>query len=376
MRLLILSCNTGEGHNSAAKAIKERFIKNNSQCDIKDALAFWSPEKSKLISKGHVFIYRKMPKLFGVSYRFEENHPPKDGDESLIYDLVTKGCEGLYAFLSENSYDAVICTHVFSAMMMTELKKRRKINIPSYFVATDYTCSPGVNQTLMNAYFIPHKKLIPEFEKNGIAASRLVPTGIPVKDAFYIKTDKIRARRELSLPENRKIVLLMCGSMGCGPIKTLAETLPQQMPPYATLVVICGSNVKLFKSLVRKQLPENTRVIGYTGKMPLYMDAADLILTKPGGLSTTEAAVKGLPMIFINAVPGCETRNIEFFLNNGCADMRDSDIELCDAVCDYLENPEKLEKMSKILKEEFSGCATESILEYVSKEVGCLYGRL
>lgn len=106
------------------------------------------------------------------------------------------------------------------------------------------------------------------------------------------------------------------------------------------------------------------------------MDAADLILTKPGGLSTTEAAVKALPMLFINAVPGCETRNIEFFLNNGCADMRDTDIELCDAVCDYLENPEKLKKMSLQIAEEFGGCASENIYNYVCKDVDCLYGRL
>lgn len=370
MRLLILSCNTGEGHNSAAKAIKEQFIKQNADCDIKDALSFWSPEKSKLISKGHVFIYRRLPKLFGVSYRFEENHPPKNGDESLIYELVTKGCDSLSEFLAENSYDAIICTHVFSAMMVTELKRRRRVSLPCYFVATDYTCSPGVNQTSMDAYFIPHKRLIKEFAENGLPVSKLVPSGIPVREAFYTKTEKKAARLALSLPENRKTVLLMCGSMGCGPIKSLAEELPEYLPPDATLVIICGSNVRLFKLLTKKQLPENCHVIGFTNKMPLYMDAADLILTKPGGLSTTEAAIKALPMLFINAVPGCETRNIEFFLNNGCADMRDTDLELCDAVCDYLENPDRLKSISETLSEEFSGNATEYIYEYVLSATG------
>ena len=376
MRLLILSCNTGEGHNSAAKAIREYFLSNNDECDIKDALAFWSPEKSKLISKGHVLIYRKFPKLFGVSYRFEENHPPKDGDESLIYELVIKGCNSLYEFLQTEKYDAVVCTHVFSAMMMTELKKRRKINIRSYFVATDYTCSPGVNQTAMDAYFIPHKKLIKEFADNGLPMSRIIPSGIPVRRDFYNKTEPQKAKRTLSLPQDKRVALLMCGSMGCGPIKDLAELLPQQLPEDALLVIICGNNVKLYRSLTKYSLPENVRVIGFTSRMPLYMDAAELILTKPGGLSTTEAAVKGLPMIFIDAVPGCETRNIEFFISNGCADMRDTDIELCDAVCDYLENPEKLKKMSLQITEEFGGCASENIYNYVCKDVDCLYGRL
>ena len=168
----------------------------------------------------------------------------------------------------------------------------------------------------------------------------------------------------------------MCGSMGCGPIKDLAELLPQQLPEDALLVIICGNNVKLYRSLTKYPLPENVRVIGFTSRMPLYMDAAELILTKPGGLSTTEAAVKGLPMIFIDAVPGCETRNIEFFISNGCADMREGAIKLCDAVCDYLEIPGMLGKMSQTLKDEFSGCAAEIIREHIVKDADCVYGRL
>lgn len=376
LRLLILSCNTGEGHNSAARALKGCFEAQNISCEIRDALAFWSPEKSKIISKGHVFIYRRMPKLFGVSYRFEENHPPKKGDESLIYDLVIKGCESLYEYLSENRYDAVICTHVFSAMMMTELKKRRKYAVKSYFVATDYTCSPGVNQTALDAYFIPHKKLIPEFLENGIPEAKLVPSGIPVRMDFYKKTDPKEAKAVLSIPQEKKVVLLMCGSMGCGPIKTLAEYLPQQIPSDSLLVVICGNNRRLFKSLTKYPLPDNMRVLGFTSHMPLYMDAADLILTKPGGLSSTEAAVKALPMLFIDAVPGCETRNYEFFIKNGYADMRDSVLGLCDAVCDLLENGEKLKKMSATLETEFGSCAVRSISEYIIKDVDLIYGRL
>lgn len=376
LRLLILSCNTGEGHNSAARAIKGCFETKGITCDIMDALAFWSPEKSKIISKGHVFIYRKLPKLFGVSYRFEENHPPKNGDESLIYELVIKGCDSLEEFLGENEYDAIICTHVFSAMMMTELKKRRKCGIKTYFVATDYTCSPGVNQTALDAYFIPHRKLTEEFCQNGIPEERIVPTGIPVRTDFYQKTDRARAKRELSLPQDKKVVLLMCGSMGCGPIKTLAEYLPQQLPSDSMLIIICGNNRRLYKSLTKYPLPNNMRVVGFTSRMPLYMDAADLILTKPGGLSTTEAAVKAKPMLFIDAVPGCETRNYEFFIKNGFADMRESVLGLCDAVCEYLEDGKKLKKMSATLNEEFSGCAVKSISEYIIKDSDCIYGRL
>lgn len=376
MRLLILSCNTGEGHNSAARAIKGYLDTKGITCDIMDALSFWSPEKSKIISKGHIFIYRKLPKLFGVSYRFEENHPPKNGDESLIYELVIKGCDSLEEYLAANEYDAIICTHVFSAMMVTELKKRRKCRIKAYFVATDYTCSPGVNQTAMDAYFIPHGRLVGEFADNGIPKDRIIPSGIPVRLDFYHRTDRDRAKRELSLPQNQKIVLLMCGSMGCGPIKSLAEYLPQQLPSDSLLTVICGNNRRLYKALTKYPLPDNMRVVGFTNRMPLYMDAADIILTKPGGLSTTEAAVKAKPMLFIDAVPGCETRNYEFFISNGFADMRESVLDLCDAVCEYLEDGGKLKKMSETLNDEFTGCAAKIISEYIIKDTECVYDRL
>ena len=193
---------------------------------------------------------------------------------------------------------------------------------------------------------------------------------------FYQKTDRVRAKRELSLPQDKKVVLLMCGSMGCGPIKTLAEYLPQQLPSDSMLIIICGNNRRLYKSLTKYPLPNNMRVVGFTRRMPLYMDAADLILTKPGGLSTTEAAVKAKPMLFIDAVPGCETRNYEFFIKNGFADMRESVLGLCDAVCEYLEDGEKLNKMSETLNEEFSGCAVKIISEYIIKDSDCIYGRL
>ena len=222
--------------------------------------------------------------------------------------------------MQTEKYDAVVCTHVFSAMMMTELKKRRKINIRSYFVATDYTCSPGVNQTAMDAYFIPHKKLIKEFADNGLPMSRIIPSGIPVRRDFYNKTEPQKAKRTLSLPQDKRVALLMCGSMGCGPIRSIALRLGEIMDENDSLVIVCGSNRQLEKDLQFLTGDDiRIKICGFTDKMSLYMDAADLIITKAGGLSTTEAAVKGLPMIFIDAVPGCESRNIEFMTGNAYA---------------------------------------------------------
>ena len=367
MQVLILSCNTGEGHNSAAKAIKDRFDFHGHDAVIKDALCFWSPEISKVISKSHIFIYRRLPKLFGIGYRFEENHPPKEGEESLKYELVIRGSESLYEYLKTVGYDAIICTHVFSAMMVTEIKRRYHYNVKSYFVATDYTCSPGVAESSLDTYFIPHPALTDEFVSCGVEREKIEPFGIPVRQEFYNQVSAVKAKKTLGLSEEKDIILLACGSMGCGPIKEITDYFAENIEKSAMLVVIAGSNRKLYKSLGKYRECENVKILGYTTRMSIYMDAATVILTKPGGLSSTEAAVKGLPMIFINAVPGCETRNIEFFEKNGFACKRDSTPALLKEVEAYLNNPEKRKEKRKQLKKDFSGNAAEKIYEYVIK---------
>lgn len=368
MRILILSCNTGQGHNSAAKAIKECFESKNSSCEIRDALAFWSPQNSRLICNGHIFIYRNMPKLFGFGYDFEEKHPPQRAENSIMYELAIKGCDGLYEHLCNNIYDAVICTHIFPAMMMTELKKQRKTDILTYFVPTDYTCYPGVSENMLDGYFIPHCALTDEFVKCGIERKLLIPSGIPIASAFYKSIPREDARRKLHLPQNKKIVLLMCGSVGCGPIREMCELLSEIMTDDCHLVAICGNNRKLYNTVASEQRG-NVTVVGYTTRVPLYMDAADLLLTKPGGLSITEAAIKHLPMIFIDAIPGCESKNLNFFISNNFAYTAHSTQALAATVCYYLHTPEKLSEMRERLRMNFSTIATENIYNHISKEV-------
>jgi len=367
MKYLILSCNTGEGHNSAAKAIKQQFDTAGEYCEIVDALAFLSKESSKIISKGHTFVYKNLPKIFGEVYKFEENHPVKIGDDSLIYDIVTVGSNKLHKFLKKEKFDAVICVHVFAAMMMTKLRRTGKLTVPTYFVATDYTCSPGVNETDCDLYFIPHKDLIDEFVLCNLQREKLIPSGIPINEVFSTHTEKSIAKRKLHIKEDEKIVLLACGSIGCGPIKQLSEELPKSLPENTRLIVICGNNRKLYKSLYQKDVPENLSVVGYTTRMSLYMDAADIIITKAGGLSSTEAFSKALPIIFIDAVPGLETRNLEFFVSRGFAKTSSSVSDLAKTTCNLLNNPLELKKISKTMADNNGKSASSVIFEKIRK---------
>ncbi|MBR4762313.1 MAG: glycosyl transferase [Clostridia bacterium] len=364
MKVLILSCNTGQGHNSAAKAIKDYFEENGVKCDIKDALLYRSPAFSKFIGAGHVFFYRNLPTLFGVGYKFEENHPPKGNRTSLMYDVVIRGCNALAKDLESSDYSAVVCTHVFAAMMMTRLRKNGVTDIPTYLVATDYTCHPGTGETDVDKYFIPHADLSGEYLTAGIKEDRLFPTGIPVNPTFYGRREATLAKKELNLPADKRIVLIMSGSMGCGPIKQFVKLLPGTLPRDSHLVVICGSNKKLYKSIKKLAAP-NVTAVGYTDKVSLYMDAASVILTKPGGLSSTESAAKHLPMLFIDAVPGCETRNFDFFISRGFADSAPGIKPLAALVCEYLADLEKTNKMEERLSEVFCEPSAKAIFEYV-----------
>lgn len=363
MRILLLSCNTGEGHNSTARAIMEALESRGAQCELRDVLACLSPRFSKFICNWHSRLYKYAPRLSDVGYRAFERADPED--TTSVYELLSLGAGKVWQMLMMGSYDAVVCVHVFSGMLMTEVRRVWGVEIPCFFVATDYTCSPTVEQCDLDGYFIPHAALSGEFIRAGLPSLRLIPSGIPVAQKFYARQPKAEARDALELPGEGLMVLLMCGSMGCGPIRRIARELLQRLPVDATVAVICGNNEKLFETLSELSDPR-LRVVGYTREVPRYMDAADMIVTKPGGLSATEAATKHLPMVLINAVGGCEGRNFEFFLDRGYA-VGSSDAEtVVEQALLLAGDKDRREEMRRTLEENFSINSAEKIAQWVS----------
>ena len=359
MRVLILSANTGGGHNSTASAIAEQLQKMNVEYKIEDTLAYISEAFSDFISKGHSYIYRNLPKLFGAGYRFEENH-----FTSLIYDQCARGAKALLEELSKTQYDAVVCTHVFAGLMITEIRKKYGNFTPCYFISTDYTCHPGVSELQIDGYFIPHRMLLGEFVRNGIPADKLFVTGIPVHSHFYEDEGKTEAREALGLPVDRKLVMLSCGSMGCGRMEKSALLMLEKMPTDAALVVLCGNNKRTYEAL-QPYLGDRLYAVGFTKQMWRYMSAADIYITKPGGLTTSEAIVKRVPMIFINAVPGCETRNYDFLIENGVASGAKNWKQVIELVNNALEDPTLLEKQRESMKQFHVGIAAEAICKKI-----------
>ena len=325
MKILILSCNTGEGHNSCAKALQIALQRRGIACEIQDTLALVSARLSQRI--GNAYLFSTRGSLFEFVYKFGgfvSNNT--DSRQSLVYNANRLYAKKLYNYIKQKHFDVVICVHLFPAEAITALKRNMQLDIPSYFVMTDYTCIPFLQETDLDYYIIPHEHLIEEFVEKGLPREKLVAIGIPIDEKkFTSRIPKQQARREL-LQENHKQTihtnghwyLVMSGSMGYGSIELLVKQLLDQICPEDAVICVCGRNEELLQSL-QKQFSEQSQLwlMGFTKQVAMLMDASDVIFTKPGGITSTEAIVKNIPLIHTLPIPGLENHNAQFFHQHG-----------------------------------------------------------
>lgn len=350
MRILILSCNTGEGHNSCAKAIKEAAERRGDQCDIRDALSFVSDGTSRFISSWHVRLYRYFPKINDGAYRYAQEHPGVLKDRNGASRLMKTCLRKMRAFIVEGGYDAVLCAHLIPARLVTTIQRQQPMAVRTGFLATDYTASPGCDQLKLDWFFIPDERVAGEFLSMGIAREKLVDSGIPVRRDFYQRMDRRQAKQAVGIDPDHRHLLVMSGSMGAGHIPALAAALSRAADESCELTVVCGTNRHVKQQLEQKVgQRKNLHILGFVQGISALMDSADLYLTKPGGISTSEAWVKGLPMVLVKAVAGCEEPNLEFFTRMGGAVAAEKPQEAARLCLELLADQERLEAMSQAL---------------------------
>ncbi|MDO4739703.1 MAG: glycosyltransferase [Eubacteriales bacterium] len=370
MRPLILSCNTGAGHNTAGSALREQFLKSGVDCQMLDALSFASESLSKFICEFYVGLTVRAPGLFGAGYRAcEAISSPKRRSASYIANAGY--AHTLYRYLADNRIDTVLMTHIFPAQCLTHIRKKYRMNnIRTYLISTDYDCCPFAEETSTDAFFIPHDSITADFLRRGVGEERVFVSGIPTLEKFSRKADKDEARRSLHLPQEAPIILIMGGSMGFGNIEDMVRLLRNRMRDKTNIVVLGGNNERL-KSSLRARFGDDTRVhvIDYTNQADLYMDACDIMLSKPGGLSSTEAAVKNVPLVHMAPIPGCETDNQQFFNHFGMSVSAETPAETADAAIRLLERPELQQAMISAQKANTNARAAEDIVRYVMGRV-------
>ena len=365
MKILILTCSTGGGHDSAAIALKDYFENHNVECDVADFLSFGNGIVNDIICNGHVFIYRHAPRLFNLGYKISELDT-KLRDHTFIYKSCSRYAENLYEFLLRKKYDCIVSVHVFASLALDYIIKNLDKKLVAYNVSTDYTCYPEISNTNLTTYFIAHNNLTSDHTENGVSADSIVACGIPIKDVFYNNNmTREQARDQLDIPLDKKLVVIAGGSMGAGPIEDIASSLLYNYENDCYVSVICGSNDKLYEEL--EKFPELI-LYHFVDNMDVHMRAADILITKAGGLSITEAAAMSLPMVFINAVSGCEGYNRDFFDSNGYA-LASENVNDVVVNTGKLLNDEELYNIIKAnLKRDFSVPSQEIILNHIQKK--------
>ena len=359
MKVLILSCNTGGGHNACAQALVQKLEQMGHESVTKDALGYVSDRVSRIVSNWHVRFYRHFPKLYGKGYQYAEEHPATFDEDSAACRLLRSGCARMRQEIESGGYGAVICTHLFPAMMLSYIQHALPLAIRTCFLATDYTASPSCSCVSLDACVIPDASLTEEFVRAGIRQETIVPLGIPVRAMFEGGSDPVQAKRAFQINPAHRHLVIMSGSMGCGPISEVVSCLAKKMPESCELSVVCSSNKKLYRKLrMRYGHKKNVHVLGFVKNIAKLLDSADVFITKPGGISTTEAVVKGIPMVLINAVGGCETHNLEFFVSRGAPCTADTPKELAWQSLQLLQNEPRCASMRRAMQElDYAGAA-------------------
>lgn len=370
MDALILSCGTGGGHDSAAKAIVEELHMRGHHAVMLNPYTLRSQSLARRINGAYISMVQNTPRLFGAVYTAGELYR-KLPCRSPVYHVNHRMVPFMKKYLASHSYDVIITTHLYPAEILTNMKNR-DLQIPkTIFVSTDYVCIPFTEETNCDAYVIPAPDLASDYVRRGIPLEKLHPLGIPTSPVFANRQSKEEARRRLHLDPHKKYILTAGGSMGGGTIRETIDTLMDGVAQRqdVSLVVVCGNNQALYNTLLAKR-PKNTVIVGYTQDMADYMRASDLFVTKPGGLSSTEAAVCGIPILHTAAIPGCETCNAQYFHTHGMSQVCQDPHQLMAVAMDLLFDQAQCDAMVARQRATLDGSARANICafaEHLSK---------
>ena len=344
MNILVLSCGTGGGHNSAAAAVKEEMLSRGHSVTMLNPLELCGRKVAGRVDNAYISLAQTVPGAFGAIYDLGNAYRRLPW-RSPVYYANSHASYALAAYLAENPVDAIVMSHLFPAEILTYLRLHGTAVPKTIFITTDYTCIPFMEECVCDAYVIPAKELIGDFTTRGIPEDRIYPLGIPVRKGFRERQSRQQAKAALGLDQEKRYLLVSGGSIGAGKLeKALGLLCDITKGTDFSPIVICGNNTSVLGHL-EKRYGSQVRLLGQTDRMAEYLRACDLYFTKPGGLSTTEAAVMEVPLALLPPIPGCETRNRRFYTETGMAEAVEPNEGDLQRVLSLLDSPAHWERM-------------------------------
>lgn len=345
MKIMLLTAATGGGHLRAAHAV-EQYIRDNTEYEVVtiDALKAVGRFLDKTVCDSYLFMAKRVPAMFGRLYK-------RTNKQNLFSDLVPKlsglFSNQLFTTIAEHDPDVIITTHPFATEMVADLKKDGFVKAPLICIITDYGVHRAYIADQVDAYVVASEDMLPELKAFGVEESKVYPFGIPVHDVFFDPKDRVELLRELDLDPDIPVLLFMAGSFGVSNIIKLYRSL-ESTDVQMQIIVITGRNKKLYESFEKElaagsRIP--TRLIFFTDKVEKYMHASDLLVTKPGGLTVSEALACGLPMAVFDAIPGQEEDNANFLTTHDMCVRLKRDGDFAGEISSLLREKEHLWSM-------------------------------
>jgi processive 1,2-diacylglycerol beta-glucosyltransferase len=349
-KVLILSASAGAGHLRAAEAIERAVLQMNAAREVLnvDTLQYTNKLFRHLYSKAYVEMVDKMPEVLGWLYDHLDK-PWKNERRRLAFDKLNT--RPFVKMLKEYEPDVVVCTHFLPAEIISWLTAKGRIQCRQSIVVTDFDVHAMWLCHHYEHYFVALDETRLHLEKLGIPADKITVSGIPVDPLFAERKSQGEMRRKHGLRPDATTILLSAGGFGVGPVEHILSSLIEDLRSPAQVIALCGRNQKLkhrVEQLTASIPPDNRlsiKPVGYTGEMDEYMAASDILLGKPGGLTTSEALARGLIFVIVNPIPGQEERNSDHLLEEGVAIRCNNLPVLADKLDRLIKDPARMELM-------------------------------
>ncbi|MBQ8538483.1 MAG: galactosyldiacylglycerol synthase [Ruminococcus sp.] len=414
MNVLILSASTGGGHNRASNALKSYITSHdkNARVDIIDTLKYCSSFLDKTVTLGYKTLAKNAPELYGTFYKTSDKESPIS---ELVNTVTSQFAKKLLPLVKEYNPDIVVTCHPFASSMMSLLKESHNLELPVVSIITDYMPHRAYIGDNIDAYITASDDTANNLcDKYRVDSSRIYPLGMPIFQSFYHCDENraIETMDRLGFSHDKPTVLIMAGSFGVTDILKIYEHLVELDIDYQ-IIVITGKNQKLYDAF-EKMLGSNekefethdysqlfsglsdvniarmiyehseqlrhelsskltktfrrstdktkpTKLFYFVDNVEDYMHISDLIITKPGGLTTSESLACGLPMAVFKAFPGQEAQNADFLTEKQAAIVLEKGEKGAQQIKELLSDPQKL----KLMKENCRGCAKVNSSEHI-----------
>lgn len=354
-KILIFYAAYGGGHYSAAKSIKKYLDDNYEvETEIIDCIEYINKTLNKMTTSAYKEMARKAPNLWGKVYANSQKgilgHVSSRANKVMAIKLKN--------LINEMKPDLVVSTHPFSSQMVSYLRRKGKVSCKLVTVLTDFAPHEQwlIGHEYTEGFFVANSKMEQYLCDYGVEPSKIHVTGIPLSERFFEKFDKEKIFNEFNLDSSKPVILFFGGGeFGLGKDRTIQilGAIINNLQTYQ-IVAISGKNPKMnkgFNDLVKESNSEDrVRVLDYTNKVPELMSISTLVVTKPGGLTTSESLASELPILVINPIPGQEEENAEFLEAHDVAVWLKKDDDPNVVIQNLFKNPEKLKDMKQHTK--------------------------